>query len=87
MDELDFQDPNVSRTLALISKILQKMSNYVVCGGNLTMTAKEPWLGPVLERFADERHQLAMVKFLDRISCSAGENSISGDSVSILKEG
>lgn len=75
----------MSRTLALVSKILQRLSNCVVSAQPLTI--KEQWMADIFERFTDEKHRLAMVKFLDRISCVGGENSISGDSVSVLKEG
>uniref|UniRef100_A0A914V764 Ras-GAP domain-containing protein n=2 Tax=Plectus sambesii TaxID=2011161 RepID=A0A914V764_9BILA len=78
-------DATVSRTLALVSKILQRLSNCVVSAQPLTI--KEQWMSEIFERFTDEKHRLAMVKFLDRISCVGGENSISGDSVSVLKEG
>lgn len=44
-------------------------------------------MADIFDRLTDEKHRLAMVKFLDRISCVGGENSISGESVSVLKEG
>uniref|UniRef100_A0A914WMZ1 PH domain-containing protein n=1 Tax=Plectus sambesii TaxID=2011161 RepID=A0A914WMZ1_9BILA len=62
-----------------------RLSNCVVSAQPLTI--KEQWMSEIFERFTDEKHRLAMVKFLDRISCVGGENSISGDSVSVLKEG
>uniref|UniRef100_F1KVG0 Ras GTPase-activating protein gap-1 n=1 Tax=Ascaris suum TaxID=6253 RepID=F1KVG0_ASCSU len=78
-------DPVVARTLVLVSKILQRLSNCVVSGH--TLNVKEPWLAPVMQRFTDETHRLAMLKFLDRISMTEADLSISGESLSILRDG
>jgi len=52
-----------------------------------TLTEKEPFLTPVFDRFADENHRMGFIKFFDRISCAGGENSITGESITMLKEG
>lgn len=57
---------NVSRTLVLISKVLQRLANCVVSQNPLT--TKEAWLTPVLERLSDEAHKKAMIRFLDTVS-------------------
>jgi len=60
-------DPEVARTLVLISKILQRLANCVVSSHPLT--TKEPWLSRVLERFFnDEDHRIFMINFFDAIS-------------------
>lgn len=50
----------------LISKILQRLTNCVVSANPLTN--KEEWLTPVLQRFSDGSHKIAMIRFLDDIS-------------------
>ncbi|KRY72517.1 Ras GTPase-activating protein 3 [Trichinella pseudospiralis] len=79
------QDATVARTLALVSKTIQRLSNFVVCGRKLS--EKEAFMVPLWERFADERHRLAFIKFFDRISCVSSESSMTGESVTVLKEG
>jgi hypothetical protein len=59
-------EPDVSRTLVLISKILQRLANCVVT--QQPLITKEPWLSSVLERFFDEGHRNEMVEFFDSIS-------------------
>ncbi|CAD5234963.1 unnamed protein product [Bursaphelenchus xylophilus] len=59
-------EANVSRTLVLISKVLQRLANCVVSQNPLT--TKEQWLTPVLERLSDESHKKAMIQFLDSVS-------------------
>uniref|UniRef100_A0A914YG48 Uncharacterized protein n=1 Tax=Panagrolaimus superbus TaxID=310955 RepID=A0A914YG48_9BILA len=59
-------DPDVSRTLVLISKILQRLANCVVT--QQPLITKEPWLSSVLERFFDDGHRAEMVEFFDSIS-------------------
>ncbi|KHJ47441.1 PH domain protein [Trichuris suis] len=81
----DLPDSNVSRTLALITKVIQRLSNFVVCGRKLS--DKEAFMVPIWERFSDERHRVAFVKFFDRISCAGSESSTTCDSVTVLKEG
>ncbi|TKR58313.1 hypothetical protein L596_029773 [Steinernema carpocapsae] len=80
-------DGDVLRTLVLLSKILQRLSNCVVSANPLTV--KEQWLAPILNHFTDEEHQLAMVKFLDQISLASvsSETSASTESISVLKDG
>ncbi|VDM23572.1 unnamed protein product [Toxocara canis] len=78
-------DSTVARTLVLVSKILQRLSNCVVSGHALNV--KEPWLAPVMQRFTDETHRLAMLKFLDRVSMTEADLSISGESLSVLRDG
>lgn len=87
-----------------MSKIIQRLCNYVVVGH--TLTEKEPFLTPIFDRFADESHRMGFIKvrkrvssyskisngicafqFFERISCAGGENSITGESITILKEG
>uniref|UniRef100_A0A914IEN6 Ras GTPase-activating protein n=1 Tax=Globodera rostochiensis TaxID=31243 RepID=A0A914IEN6_GLORO len=63
--KLETPDVEVSRTLVLVSKILQRISNCVVSVHPLTN--KEQWLTPVLQRFSD-RDKIAMIQFLDRVS-------------------
>ncbi|CAD5227688.1 unnamed protein product [Bursaphelenchus okinawaensis] len=66
-------EANVSRTLVLISKVLQRLANCVVSQNPLT--TKEQWLTPVLERLSDEEHKKAMITFLDSVShCEEVEN-------------
>ncbi|KAI1718890.1 GTPase-activator protein for ras-like GTPase domain-containing protein [Ditylenchus destructor] len=62
----DTPDADVSRTLVLVSKILQRLANCVVSAHPLT--TKEQWLSPVLLRFLDDAHKTAMINFLDGIS-------------------
>ncbi|KRX96990.1 Ras GTPase-activating protein 2, partial [Trichinella pseudospiralis] len=81
----DNPDATVARTLALVSKTIQRLSNFVVCGRKLS--EKEAFMVPLWERFADERHRLAFIKFFDRISCVSSESSMTGESVTVLKEG
>ncbi|KAK0404920.1 hypothetical protein QR680_017700 [Steinernema hermaphroditum] len=78
---------DVLRTLVLLSKILQRLSNCVVSQKELTV--KEQWLAPVLTHFTDEEHQQAMAKFLDQISLASAssESSASTESISVLKDG
>lgn len=57
---------DVSRTLVLVSKILQRLANCVVSANPLVI--KEQWLTPVLTRFLDDAHKTAMINFLDGIS-------------------
>ncbi|KRX96992.1 Ras GTPase-activating protein 2, partial [Trichinella pseudospiralis] len=56
----DNPDATVARTLALVSKTIQRLSNFVVCGRKLS--EKEAFMVPLWERFADERHRLAFIK-------------------------
>ncbi|KAL7074397.1 hypothetical protein ACQ4LE_006901 [Meloidogyne hapla] len=78
-------DVNVSRTLVLVSKILQRIANCVVSANPPTI--KEQWLAPVMDQFSDEAHNKAMTDFLDEISTSftgtedCGDNANSGDAV------
>lgn len=71
------QDADVSRTLVLVSKILQRLANCVVSAHPLT--TKEQWLTPVLLRFLDDTHKSAMIRFLDGISTFCDNGSIVGD--------
>ena len=64
----------MSRTLVLISKILQRLANCVVSAHSLT--TKEQWLAPVLHRFSDDAHKMAMINFLDRISAPSISNNL-----------
>uniref|UniRef100_A0A0K0FKS5 Ras GTPase-activating protein gap-1 (inferred by orthology to a C. elegans protein) n=1 Tax=Strongyloides venezuelensis TaxID=75913 RepID=A0A0K0FKS5_STRVS len=61
----DQPEGDVNRTLLLVSKILQKITNSVVSGRSLIN--KEPWLTPILSRFEDESHRKLMIKFFDTI--------------------
>uniref|UniRef100_A0A0N5AT75 Ras-GAP domain-containing protein n=1 Tax=Syphacia muris TaxID=451379 RepID=A0A0N5AT75_9BILA len=77
----ELPDPMTSRTLVLVSKILQRSSNSAV--SERVLNSKEPWLASVLQRFTDEQHRQAMLKFLDGISLKdynlkATDNVISG---------
>ncbi|OZC10228.1 PH domain protein [Onchocerca flexuosa] len=75
----------VCRTLVLLSKILQRLSNCVVSANSLT--EKEPWLSSVLERFTDEQHKLAMLKFLNTISMKETTADINGENLSVVRDG
>ncbi|VDN03840.1 unnamed protein product [Thelazia callipaeda] len=75
----------VCRTLVLLSKILQRLSNCVV-SANL-LTEKEPWLSSVLERFTDEQHQIAMLKFLNTISMAENDIDVNDGNLSVLRDG
>ncbi|KAI6191152.1 PH domain protein [Aphelenchoides bicaudatus] len=59
-------EPDVMRTLVLISKVLQRLANCVV--SEKPLTTKEEWLTPILERVSDPAHKQQMVKFLDAVS-------------------
>uniref|UniRef100_A0A0N4ZSV9 Ras-GAP domain-containing protein n=1 Tax=Parastrongyloides trichosuri TaxID=131310 RepID=A0A0N4ZSV9_PARTI len=61
----DQPEGDVNRTLLLISKILQKITNSVVSGRSLIN--KEPWLTPILNRFEDDIHKQSMINFFDSI--------------------
>nr|CAD2187301.1 unnamed protein product [Meloidogyne enterolobii] len=69
-------DVNVSRTLVLVSKILQRVANCVVSANPPTI--KEQWLAPVMDHFLDEAHNKAMIDFLDEISTSFTETEEGG---------
>ncbi|EJD75727.1 CBR-GAP-1 protein [Loa loa] len=75
----------VCRTLVLLSKILQRLSNCVVSANSLT--EKEPWLSSVLERFTDEQHRLAMLKFLNTISMTENATDVNGENLSVVRDG
>ncbi|KAL3092056.1 hypothetical protein niasHT_022989 [Heterodera trifolii] len=70
--KLETPDVEVSRTLVLVSKVLQRISNCVVSAHPLTN--KEQWLTPVLQRFSD-RDKIAMIQFLDKISKNDAEDN------------
>ena len=67
---------DVSRTLVLVSKILQRLANCVVSAHPLT--TKEQWLAPVLQRFSDDAHKMAMINFLDEVSTPSNNNTTIG---------
>uniref|UniRef100_A0A915LKK2 Ras-GAP domain-containing protein n=1 Tax=Meloidogyne javanica TaxID=6303 RepID=A0A915LKK2_MELJA len=69
-------DVDVSRTLVLVSKILQRIANCVVSANPPTI--KEQWLAPVMDHFLDEAHNKAMIDFLDEISTSFTETEEGG---------
>ncbi|KAF7634946.1 Ras-GAP domain-containing protein [Meloidogyne graminicola] len=73
-------DVNISRTLVLVSKILQRVANCVVSAN--PPTTKEQWLTPVLHQFLDEAHNKAMIDFLDEISMSFTETEEVGENTS-----
>uniref|UniRef100_A0AAF5PKN7 Ras-GAP domain-containing protein n=3 Tax=Wuchereria bancrofti TaxID=6293 RepID=A0AAF5PKN7_WUCBA len=75
----------VCRTLVLLSKILQRLSNCVVSANSLT--EKEPWLSSVLERFTDEQHRLAMLKFLNAISMTENATDVNCENLSVVRDG
>jgi hypothetical protein len=60
----------------LISKVLQRLANCVVSAHPLT--TKEQWLAPVLHRFSDDAHKMAMINFLDRISAPGIGSNLDG---------
>uniref|UniRef100_A0A1I7UAP7 Ras-GAP domain-containing protein n=1 Tax=Caenorhabditis tropicalis TaxID=1561998 RepID=A0A1I7UAP7_9PELO len=62
----DQPDLRVSRTLLLLSKLLQRLSNCSVSEGPLS--SKEVWLNGVFETVTSEQHKLVMATFLDNIS-------------------
>ncbi|EFO82784.1 CRE-GAP-1 protein [Caenorhabditis remanei] len=62
----DQPDLRVSRTLLLLSKLLQRLSNCSVSEGPLS--SKEIWLNGVFETVTSEQHKLLMATFLDNIS-------------------
>jgi Ras GTPase-activating protein 3 len=70
-------DVNISRTLVLVSKILQRIANCVVSAN--PPSTKEQWLSPLLQQFSDELHNKAMIDFLDEISMSFTETEEGGD--------
>ncbi|MCP9262942.1 Ras GTPase-activating protein gap-1 [Dirofilaria immitis] len=74
----------VCRTLVLLSKILQRLSNCVVSANSLT--EKEPWLSSVLERFTDEQHKIAMLKFLNTISMTENIIDVNGENLSVVRD-
>uniref|UniRef100_A0AC35UIJ0 Ras-GAP domain-containing protein n=1 Tax=Rhabditophanes sp. KR3021 TaxID=114890 RepID=A0AC35UIJ0_9BILA len=79
---------DVNRTLLLVSKILQKVTNSVVSGRSLIN--KEPWLTPILNRFENESHQNSMIQFLDMISHSSDltkSEQVDDNIMGILKDG
>ncbi|PAV87574.1 hypothetical protein WR25_00294 [Diploscapter pachys] len=59
-------DPRLSRTLLLLSKMLQRVANCTV--NSLPLSNKEPWLTSVLQLVTDVPHLKAMAKFLDDVS-------------------
>uniref|UniRef100_A0A8R1HSA6 Uncharacterized protein n=1 Tax=Caenorhabditis japonica TaxID=281687 RepID=A0A8R1HSA6_CAEJA len=67
----DQPDLRVSRTLLLLSKLLQRLSNCSVSEGPLS--SKEPWLNGVFETVTSETHKNTMASFLDNISL-VGDN-------------
>ncbi|CAI4225946.1 unnamed protein product [Auanema sp. JU1783] len=81
----DSPDSRVSRTLLLLSKMLQRLSNS--CVSDQSLSTKEPWLSEVLTRITDDRHRCEMVRFLDRVSLYSNESCSSSDSIVVLKEG
>ncbi|CAI2356747.1 unnamed protein product [Caenorhabditis sp. 36 PRJEB53466] len=62
----DQPDLRVSRTLLLLSKLLQRLSNCSVSEGPLS--SKEIWLNGVFETVTSEQHKCIMANFLDNIS-------------------
>ncbi|CCD71505.1 Ras GTPase-activating protein gap-1 [Caenorhabditis elegans] len=62
----DQPDLRVSRTLLLLSKLLQRLSNCSVSEGPLS--SKEIWLNGVFETVTSEQHKSVMASFLDNIS-------------------
>ncbi|EGT30260.1 CBN-GAP-1 protein [Caenorhabditis brenneri] len=62
----DQPDLRVSRTLLLLSKLLQRLSNCSVSDGPLS--SKEIWLNGVFETVTSDQHKLVMASFLDNIS-------------------
>uniref|UniRef100_A0A7E4ZPS5 Telo_bind domain-containing protein n=1 Tax=Panagrellus redivivus TaxID=6233 RepID=A0A7E4ZPS5_PANRE len=59
-------EPDISRSLVLISKILQRLANCVV--SKTPLTTKEEWLSRVLSRFIDPMHRAEMISFFDAVS-------------------
>uniref|UniRef100_A0A0K0EHZ2 Ras-GAP domain-containing protein n=1 Tax=Strongyloides stercoralis TaxID=6248 RepID=A0A0K0EHZ2_STRER len=84
----DQPEGDVNRTLLLVSKILQKITNSVVSGRSLIN--KEPWLTPILNRFEDESHKKLMIKFFDTI-CEPKINTLieekTKENDDVLKDG
>lgn len=62
----DQPDLRVSRTLLLLSKLLQRLSNCSVSEGPLS--SKEIWLNGVFETVTSDHHKTVMATFLDNIS-------------------
>ncbi|PIC17531.1 hypothetical protein B9Z55_023742 [Caenorhabditis nigoni] len=62
----DLPDNRVSRTLLLLSKLLQRLSNCSVSDGPLS--SKEIWLNGVFETVTSTEHKTVMASFLDNIS-------------------
>ncbi|MFH4976605.1 hypothetical protein AB6A40_003314 [Gnathostoma spinigerum] len=77
-------DPMISRTLTLLSKILQRLTNHAVCGRSLSV--KEPWLTSILERFISI-YKGSMLRFLDKISMENCDVPVSGENALVLRDG
>ncbi|CAB3400997.1 unnamed protein product [Caenorhabditis bovis] len=69
---IDQPDLRVSRTLLLLSKMLQRVSNCTVSLGSLS--TKEAWLSDVFEKVTSENNKHEMTKFLDNISLTGESN-------------
>ena len=80
------QTPTVLRTLALLSKVIQRVCNVVV--SERTLISKEPWQDALMTQICTDDRRRLMCRFLDRVSHAHGaEANTSADSVNTLKEG
>ncbi|CAD6187228.1 unnamed protein product [Caenorhabditis auriculariae] len=77
-------DHRVSRTLLLLSKMLQRVANCTV--SDRPLSQKEPWLSEVLELVTGNEYKNGMTKFLDKISL-APEYEIERETVTVFKFG
>ncbi|PAV55588.1 hypothetical protein WR25_09929 [Diploscapter pachys] len=77
-------DPRLSRTLLLLSKMLQRVANCTV--NSLPLSNKEPWLTSVLQLVTDVPHLKAMAKFLDDVSTLEADREERGGAASAQTE-
>ncbi|CAJ0583150.1 unnamed protein product, partial [Mesorhabditis spiculigera] len=81
----DQPDSRASRTLLLISKILQRLANE--CVATNPLTSKEPWLEPILRQVTDDAHKETMIHFLDKIALQLDTKAMANESLAVIKEG
>ncbi|CAJ0935669.1 unnamed protein product, partial [Mesorhabditis belari] len=78
-------DSKVSRTLVLLSKVLQRVANE--CVASHALIIKESWLEPILKQVTNEEHKNAMVLFLDRVALQIPDSQPITDNLAAIKEG
>ncbi|KAG7471034.1 hypothetical protein MATL_G00120110 [Megalops atlanticus] len=80
-------DPEVSRTLTLISKTIQTLGSWGSLSKNKLSSFKESYMYDFFKSFQEEKCIQEVKKFLDEISSNVSKESIGVEDSVVLKEG